>query len=106
MAFSWKIERLDCKRVTSLESNYIVTAHWSYGDPDVIPDRIHGGVNFKVAEDNANYVPFEQVTEEMVWDWVWACGEVDKAKIEQQWVDFANTILNPVMVTPKLPWLA
>jgi len=105
MAATWKIESMDCKANTVLGSNYIITVHWSYGDPDIVPDRIWGGVNFKVNEENTNFIPFEQVTEEMVWDWIWASGEVDKTKIEEQWVGYANTILNPIIVKPKLPWL-
>lgn len=104
MAANWKIEKLDCKADTVLGPKYIITAHWSYGDPDIVPDRIWGGVNFKMDETNTNFVPFEQVTEQMVWDWIWASGEVDQAKIADQFAEMARVILNPIIVSPELPW--
>jgi hypothetical protein len=53
----------------------------------------------------ASFIPYADLTQEQVLDWIWANG-VDKAAVELQVQDLIDLQINPPVVTLPLPWAA
>ena len=49
------------------------------------------------------YTPYNQLTQDQVLQWVWASG-VDKDATEAAVQTNLNNLINPPIITPKLPW--
>ena len=65
---------------------------------------IYGSVTFAPPEKNyTNFVEFSNLTEEIVLDWIYK-NNVDKQVIEQKLDQQMDKLLNPEMVSVKLPW--
>ena len=75
-AFSWMIET--CER--DIASGGVVVAHWRCvmdGNPAVSG---YGTCTFNPDPSATGFVPYEELTEEVVLGWVW--GEVSKSETE------------------------
>ena len=100
---TWLIERLDCVPQSAEGADYVVTAYWRCNGVDGDHSgTAYGTCSFSV-EAKQDYVPYADLTQDMVLGWVWANG-VDKdsaeAAIEQQ----IQNQINPPIVSPPLPW--
>jgi hypothetical protein len=49
-------------------------------------------------------IPYEELTEEIVLNWVWVDGGVDKTLVEESVNNELNNLLNPIVVKNPLPW--
>ena len=100
---TWTISALNCVPSTPEGANFVVTAHWACNGTDgTYSTSIYSTTSFPV-EQEANFVPYDQLTQDTVLGWVWANG-VDKdateAAVDQQLANLAN----PPVVSPPLPW--
>lgn len=96
--FEWKIMNLD--RRTS--DGFIQVAHWQCtGSDGDLYSSVYNTVTF---EDGSPVIPYEQVTEPTVLEWIWANG-VDKAAVEASISDRIETLKAPVQAS-GLPWAA
>jgi hypothetical protein len=104
---NWKIEQLIVKQTDGDLQNVVVTASWRCNGEETSGGKTYtatcyGTVSFE-APDPSAFVPYPNLTEQDVLNWVWS-SDVDKTATEaivQQQID--NQI-NPPVIVPPLPW--
>lgn len=96
MQIIWNITQLE-RRVAS---GFVFTARWKA----TAIDGDHSTFAYSTCrwEEDAPTVPYEDLTEEAVLNWVWATG-VDKDAIEQSLIAQIEAQKNPVTAT-GVPW--
>lgn len=109
MDITWRIENLD--RIK--ETGAVKVAHWRIeGQDGRYFDSIYGTITFDPRPEDAGFVPFDQLTEAMVVDWVKTAMRANAAKdpvwhtpeaLEQRIIDGVNAKRNPKEAT-GLPW--
>jgi hypothetical protein len=96
--YTWTISNLD--RRTS--DGFIKVAHWQCTGADGdITSSVYATVSF---EDGSINIPYANVTEADVLNWIWAHG-VDKDAVEASIAARIETLKNPVEAS-GLPWAA
>ena len=100
-------------KITSLEAypaeagltNVVFRVDWALSSTDGTFDTAMSGSTDVPAPDFANFIPFDQLTEAVVLDWVRA--HTPQAKFddcERQMADWLAAQHVPSVVTPPLPW--
>lgn len=100
---NWLISQMDCLPQSAEGQDFVVTVHWSCNGVDgEYSGSVYSTCSFPVVQGEA-FVPYADLTLEMVLGWIWANG-VDKdateAAVEQQ---IANQ-KNPPVVSLTPPW--
>jgi len=96
ISYVWTVSNLD--RRTS--DGYVKVAHWTCTGADGdITSSVYATVSF---EDGTPNIPYDQVTQENVLDWIWANG-VDKDAVEASIAARIEALKNPVEAS-GLPW--
>jgi len=101
--FTWTVSRLDCYPQVGTETDVVFTVHWQCNGTD---GTYNGSVYSTCAipaPDPADFVPYDQLTQDMVLGWIWADG-VDKAATEAAVQTQIDAQINPPVVSPPLPW--
>lgn len=91
----WKILGLKAFPILDGKANVVYSAHWKYGPLDAI-------VEFN--KPNDQFIPFEQLTEETVLNWVWDKTPKEAWEERVRKVEEAINNPKPEAVTIKLPW--
>jgi len=100
---TWQITALDCIPQTAEGQDYVVTAHWQcVGVDGQYNGRVYSTCSFPVVQ-GPSFVPYSQLTEQMVLGWCWANG-VDQAATEAAVEQQIQAQINPPIVQPPLPW--
>ena len=87
---------------TNDDAKGVVVAHYRVDAKDAEESvGAYGTMNFVPKPDDADFTPFEQLTEETVLGWVKA--ELNTGEIEQALANKLNEKLNPTVVA-GLPW--
>lgn len=105
--YTWRIERLDVVPKIDTLSDYVVVAYWR-----VVGTNNEGNyaqqysfVEFSIDPTKTNYVPYDQLTETEVIQWVQS--SLGNAKIDEIYglidADIQNQI-SPAVISPGLPW--
>ena len=96
--YTWAISNLD--RRTS--DGFIKVAHWQCTGADGdITSSVYATVSF---EDGTPVIPYDNVTEAEVLNWIWANG-VDKDAVEASIAERIADLQNPVEAS-GVPWAA
>lgn len=93
--------------ITSMESQpstgIVVSANWlCTGEDSGFTASLSGASVFNTP--NGGYVPYPNLTQDDVLNWVWASGGVNKAETEALVNNSLQVQLNPVVVVQPLPW--
>ena len=106
MEYTWEISALECKVKEGDLDNVIYTIHWRYKASKVVQELevtadTYGSLALSTPE-AVSFVPYADVTEEIVIGWLEASLEVDeiKTKLDKQ-VDLQ---INPISVTHINPF--
>lgn len=100
--FTWTISQLDCYPQVGDETDVVVTAHWTCAGTDgTYNSSVYSTCSFPPPE--GQFVPYDQLTQEMVLDWCWANG-VDKDATEAAVQTQLDNQINPPIVSLPLPW--
>jgi hypothetical protein len=103
--YNWSINSLSV--LQEPKSNYVVKATWSLsGSVDNFVDSRGGITEFKV-EQNDHFVNFEELTEQIVLDWVKTkLGEATILEIKKSISASLDAMQNPkpIAVDVSLPW--
>lgn len=101
--YEWIISKLEVVSQVGNITNYVVRCHWRYrATQDLITKDTYGLQSFEVNENPEDYVPYEELTKEMVEGWLEASNDVERmresldAQIEEE--------LNPPIVSMPIPW--
>lgn len=104
---NWQIEQLWVKPSEGQLTDVVVTAAWRCNGNQSDGDQTYTGTCYGtssfVAPDPTQFVPYPQLTEQQVLDWVWASGidkDATEANVQKQIADQ----INPPVITPALPW--
>ena len=102
----WTISTLDCKPDVDGLVNYIVTAHWDCTATDgQYSGRVYNTTPFKVDPNKPDYIPYNDLPEAQVIQWVQASlGAETVAATEANVLQQIENQKNPPIVQPKLPW--
>ena len=102
----WTITTLDCKPNVDGLVDYVVTAHWDCTATDgTYSGRVYNTTSFEVDPNKPNYVPYADLTEAQVVEWVQASlGAETVAATEENVLQQIETQKNPPLVSPALPW--
>lgn len=101
---TWSISALDCKPQEGDLTDVVLVAHWRCTGVDGdFSGSVYSTCSFPQPGDP--FVPYSQLTEAMVLDWVWANG-VDKAATEAAVQSQIDNQKNPPVIQPPLPWAA
>ena len=106
--FSWGINAL--YTIQQPDPNYVVNAVWTLtGVQDQHTASVDGNTQFEVKPSDPNFVPYDQLTEKIVIEWVQASlGEQGVANAEACVQGQIDSKINPP-VSPSntpLPWSA
>ena len=102
---TWTIEWMNVS-TTPVEGfdQVVLTAGWRCNAVDGEPSTTaYGSVGFPQPSVDGQFTPYDQLTEDVVLGWAWDNG-VDKAEVETNVTNQLNSLLNPPVVTPPLPW--
>lgn len=99
MNITWTITQ--CDRLTA--DGFITTAHWTASAVDGdFTASIYSTCSFSKPEDNVDFTPYDDVTEQDVLGWCWADG-VDKDATEAALIAQIELQKHPVKVS-GVPW--
>lgn len=103
----WTITTLDCKPDVEGKTDYVVTAHWDCTATDgAYSGRVYSTTSFEVDPSKPDYIPYADLTEAEVIQWVQASlGAETVVATEANVLQQIENQKNPPIVTPKLPWL-
>ena len=100
--FKWNVNPMDCVIDEDGLTNVVKTVHWRLTgtDENEVSSDVYGAASFPTPEAEG-YIPFEDLTEEIVVGWLESVLDVPalEASIEAA-IDLIN---NPVMVQLNLP---
>lgn len=105
IVYNWAISQLEVKPQEDNVTDVVVTIHWRLDGTDgTYSAGVYGSIATKPYEAGAPFIPYNQLTKEIVVGWVEdALGEQVQsykdsiaAQIEAQ--------INPPVLTPPLPW--
>lgn len=99
----WSIELLECKPISGERQNVVCTIHWraSYADGDYTAS-CYGTVS---VDEEEEFTPFEELTEEIVVGWVQDRLGASVAQVEAGMQTEVAEKINPPIVRPQLPWV-
>jgi hypothetical protein len=102
----WTITNLDCKPNVDGLVDYVVTAHWDCTATNgQYRGRVYNTTSFEVDADKPDYIPYADLTEAQVIEWVQASlGAETVAAHEENVAKQIDAIINPPVVSPALPW--
>jgi len=92
-------------------TSVVVTCGWRATGTETVNGKeysnsIYGTCSFtEPLAGDPNFVPFANLTQDIVNGWVWASG-IDKTATEAAVNQQINAQINPTVVTPALPWAA
>ena len=104
--YNWTISALDCIPDVDGKTDYVVVAHWQcQGTDGTFFGQVYNTATFVVNPDKPDYVPYADLTEEMVVTWVQETLGTDTVEAVYRSIDTQiEGQVNPTIVTPPLPW--
>lgn len=103
---TWAIVSMDCKPDVNGLIDYVVTSHWTLtGTDGIYTGSVYGTASFEVDPNKPDYIPFDELTEELVIEWTQAAlGAEQVATYEANVATQIENQINPPIIRPELPW--
>lgn len=97
--FNWKITSME----SYADSGIVLSANWecSTSEQDITVKRTGQSV-FNQPYDTP--IPYENLTEAEVLEWVWTDGGVDQTLVQESLAQELQGLLDPIVVKNPLPW--
>ena len=104
--FAWTISQLDCKPQEDGKTDVVVVAHWRCDGTETQNGKTYNSGAYGTAgftyTAGAPFTPYASLTKEQVLGWVWE--SVDKTATEAGVRSSLDSLVNPPIVSPALPW--
>lgn len=106
---TWRVQSLLCKKQEDglqdvvYQVAYSCVAEQTQNGTDYV-ESINSGVEIAF-NPGGNFIPFDQLTEAEVLQWVWSNG-VEKDKVEAGLQSMIDQKINSNDVAPPMPWIA
>lgn len=106
ITYNWTISALNCIPNLEGKEDYVVTAHYRCeGTDGTYVGSVYNTAPFTQDPNKTDYVPFSELTEEMVIGWVKGyLGEEGVVAAENAIQIQIQNQINPPIITPPLPW--
>lgn len=104
MEYKWTISLLECYPQQGENQNVVFNAHWRCtATLEEFTESVYGTCGLQLNPDS-DYIPYEDLTEDIVLSWIWSSG-VDKIKYEELLSKQIDSKVNPTILAPPLPWI-
>lgn len=102
----WYINAMDCKPQDGDLTDFVVVVHWTRNAKETINDKeyfasVYGTQSFSAA-DVTDFIPYEQLTYEIVCGWL--DDSMNVAALDLNLDQQIENQVNPPIVTPPLPF--
>jgi hypothetical protein len=103
--YTWKIQQLDCIPSADEQTNIVSNVHWRVkGDDGTNTAEIYGTQALTFDAKNT-FIAYSEITKDTVIAWVQEAMGVDAVTKLQETLDKQlETLANPPIVSPNLPW--
>ena len=105
----WEVSRMDCRVQEDNLSDVVYQCHWRCSATEVDGDKTYSASVYSTCSipgpNPASFVPFDQLTQTEVLNWIWANG-VDRAATEAAVEAQLELQKHPVTVSLAPPWAA
>lgn len=102
---NWQVSSMECRVQEGDLSDVVITVHWQCSaTEDGYSASVYSTCSVP-GPNPANFVPYDQLTQDEVLGWIWANG-VDKDATEAAVLQQIEMQKNPPVVAPPLPWAA
>ena len=104
--YFWTINPLECYPTSDIGPDYVFTAHWQlHAQTGSYSAQVIGTQTFEGTPEGT-FIPFEQLTLEMVQGWVeGAMGEEKVNQLKQSLAQNIENQINPPVITLTSPWM-
>ena len=105
--YNWKVMAMSCLPEVGSMDNYVISVVWALnGDNGKwTTEDIFGTVEFEVNPRKPDYVPYDELQETEVLDWVFASLGVQGKADQEAIIDtYLIEKTHPLVVSPLLPW--
>jgi len=101
----WQIEWMNTTPTSADPAEAVITVGWRCnGTQDSYSASVYSTCSLPPA-DPASFIPYNQLTQDIVLGWIWANG-VDKDATEAAVQAQIDNQINPPVIQPPLPWAA
>lgn len=105
---TWTVTAMDCYPSYQADGNTyqdcVFIVHWTCAGTDgTYSASVYSTASIQFEDTQQTYVPYADLTQDEVLDWVWASG-VDKTATEATVEQQIQNQINPPVVSPPLPW--
>jgi hypothetical protein len=101
---TWAVQSMMVKTQESGQSDVVYLVDWLASDTDGVNEARRGGQT-EIPAPTGTFVPYDQLTEQQVLDWVWAqIGSDAKTAIETNLNMQIVYMQQPPVVSLPLPW--
>lgn len=101
---NWTISAMDCAASEGGNTNVVKTVHWRCDGVDgEFASSAYATCSLPSPE--SDFTAYDSLTPETVLGWIWANG-VDKDATEASVQSQIDSLKNPPIVSPALPWAA
>lgn len=103
--YKWTISMLECVPNLNGLENVVQTIRWKFSGDDEVNYAEIDGVTSITQPDPTDFVQYASLTEEQVITWLIASiGEEDVASATSTVDSILESLANPPIITPALPW--
>ena len=104
ITYTWEVTRMSVTRAGDLP-NYVVQTYWTKTgtDEDGYTGVFPGATPFTPNPDQQNYVPYDQLTQEIVLSWIIPATELAEDHINENIAEQIARKKDPIVDEP-LPW--
>lgn len=100
---NWDVTEMNCIPAKNGNENIVINVHWRcFGQDGDYVSSVYGTCG--LPENEENFIPYDQLTKEMVLSWVWSSGSVDKEAVENSVNQQIQDQISPPVINPALPW--
>jgi hypothetical protein len=105
--YVWVIKQLDCIPSADGQSNVVSNVHWRVNAIDGAHEATVYGTQALTFDAKNAFIAYDSLTKDTVVGWVQAAMGIDAVtKLQESLDKQLETLANPPVVTPPLPWPA
>jgi hypothetical protein len=109
MTPTWIIQWMQTTTTSATPPEAVITVGWACNGEQVDNGKTYSASVYSTCTlppaDPASFIPYQDLTQEEVLNWIWANG-VDKDATEAAVQSQIDNQINPPIVNPPLPWAA
>lgn len=101
--YTWTVTAMDAYPQAEGQTDVVFNVHWTCAGTDGTYNASIYNTCGVTLNPDAPYTPYADLIQEQVLGWIWASG-VDQTATEAAVAQQIENQINPIVVTPALPW--